>query len=123
MEFADKLKATIDKGLNDIGAKFPNTQIILCPLTGVDISKYNQSEISEDQVRMSYIMTTITAMIKDCNNNRNLPTPCVSTKVHHCKGEGKWSHMYKYMSKDGCHFSEELKHYDAEQIVKTLCLF
>ena len=113
-----KFQATIDQGLIDISAEFPNTQIILCPLTGVDIRKYNKlSEIPADQVRMNYTVTTINAMIKcndrviECNNCRNLPTLCVSTKVHQCKGRGKWSHRYKYMSKDGCHFSEELRHY------------
>ena len=75
-EFAEKLKAIIDQGLIDINAEFPNTQIVLCPLTGVDIRQYNKlSEIPDDQVRMNYTVTTINAMIKACNTCRNLPTP------------------------------------------------
>ena len=121
-ENASRLLNLITEGITDISTTWSNLTIIILPIVGVELNRYNKLDgISEHQKDMDYTITRVNRMITDDNNMRGYSTPGIASLVHRCKGRKTWSHRYKYLN-DGCHFTDELKTYCIQQIVKSVTL-
>ena len=115
-----RLDQLFRSGINDFQAEFPHTTVLVLPIVGVEINRYNkEAGVSAEQKRLNHMITAVNKMIVLQNDERGLPTPMTASKVHLAKGHGLWSHQYKHLS-DGCHFSDVMMAEFAVQLLKTL---
>ena len=115
-----KLQTRIEHGVSLINQIYPQTNIIILPIFGIDINQYNKIPgTSEDQQRLNHVIIAVNRMITVNNNSRNTATPTVASTIHCCKGRKRWSHRYKYLY-DGCHMAKQARQSYAIQLLKSL---
>ena len=98
----------------------PRLKVVVLPVAGIDLNRYNhKTGTSEDQRILNFIITAANKLITDINNERGIATPGAVGLIHRCKGRGRWSHRYKYLT-DGCHFGKLAISYFATQLAKSI---
>ena len=117
--YTEKVQKSINFGLALIREHFPKVQVIVAPTMGVDLARYNGRDWpQDDQEALNHIILQVNRKIIELNEPNNC-IPWISSKVHQCKGKGRWEHRYKYLV-DGCHYSHKLKKFCVEKIIKCL---
>ena len=118
-ETINKLQNLIHGGIAEI-SKISNAKVVVLPIAGIDLNRYNRrTGTSEDQRILNFMITAANKLITDINNERGIATPGVVGLIHRCKGKGRWSHRYRYLT-DGCHFGKLAISYFATQLAKSI---
>lgn len=115
MESASNLLVSINTNLR-------NSMIIITPVTGMDLEKYNKMKsnfISRQQELLDQSVTRVNTEIARYNRLNGVPTPWCSRLVLH-RSRRSYHTRYNKLSDDGCHLTDEVILYWANMIVDTI---
>lgn len=84
--------------------------LTFCPITGMDILKYNKEETKHpEQDTLDEIIREINRIITAHNKINHAITPWVSADIHYNKKGGCKKTRYYKLADDGLHLSDEIK--------------
>ena len=82
-ETINKLQNLIHGGIAEI-SKISNAKVVVLPIAGIDLNRYNRrTGTSEDQRILNFMITAANKLITDINNERGIATPGAVGLIHH----------------------------------------
>ena len=116
---AKKFRKSATIGLNRFRHAHPNVPTVIVPVIGIDLAVYNRGPVETiEQCTLDQTVMAVNKVIIEIND-KDIRIPWISKKVHHCRGNGKWTHRYQHL-RDGCHFGRQLKQFVAKELAKCL---
>ena len=118
-EITTNIRKSIKAGKKRIKKVAPNIPIIITPTMGIDLTRYNGFPVDQHtQEVLNSMILEANKMIISCNKE-GVPIPWISKMVHHCRGGQRWAHRYQHL-RDGCHYTNRLKVFIANEMAKCL---
>ena len=94
----------------------PSLKIVLCPIIGIDLLRYNHQQgcspslsgnVHPPQKLLNDVVVEINRLVTSINERNRVVTPWLAREVHHrCKG--RYRHYYQKLA-DGCHLTDDLR--------------